>query len=388
MKRIIFFSVLLFACKGNRVINAVQRQNDFEQLRTASAISCTNGMATSDSSIYMVAGAADFQATQLNENEHPGKIPGGMVFIPGGEFSMGAPNPVGMSDGGNENMSDARPIHRVQIGPFFMDEHEVTNAEFAAFVKATGYVTVAEKAPTPQEFPDALPEMLVAGSVVFTPPPYPVSLNNPYAWWNYKKGADWRHPNGPESDLVGKENHPVVHVAWEDAHAYAQWAGKRLPTEAEWEFAARGGLTGNRYTWGNQFRPEGQFMANSFQGRFPGTDSHEDGFAGIAPVKQFPANGFGLYDMAGNVWEWCADWYRSDYYEQQKKTGVSVNPQGPADSYDPTEPGVPKKVQRGGSYLCTDQYCTRYMMGTRGKGEWRSSTNHIGFRCVKEVKIK
>lgn len=282
-------------------------------------------------------------------------------------------------------MQDSRPIHRVKVDAFFMDEHEVTNAQFTDFVKATGYVTIAEKVPTLEEFPDALPEMLVAGSVVFTPPSDTVSLNDFYQWWSYVEGACWRHPEGKNSSTKGRESYPVVHIAWEDAMAYSKWASKRLPTEAEWEFAARGGLQGNMYTWGNVFQPEGKYMANTFQGHFPNSNSAEDGYVGTAPVMKFSPNGYGLFDMSGNVWEWCADWYRHDYYVSQAKSNLSINPNGPSDSYDPDEPGVAKKVQRGGSFLCNDQYCTRYMVGTRGKGDWRTATNHVGFRCVKDI---
>ena len=190
---------------------------------------------------------------------------------------------------------------------------------------------------------------------------------------------------GPESSISGKADFPVVHVCWEDAVAYAKWAGKRLPTEAEWEFASRSGETGNLYTWGNLLKPDDKWMANIFEGQFPYNDVGSDGFKGAAPVKKFPPNGYGLYDIAGNVWEWCSDWYRPDYYKTLANKGLARNPQGPKDSYDPAEPGQPKKIQRGGSYLCTDQYCTRYMVGTRGKGEWRSATNHLGFRCVKDL---
>jgi formylglycine-generating enzyme required for sulfatase activity len=355
--------------------------------KVSNAISCTiNGLTVADSTLYANGGGNDFKETDINKNNYPGNTPDGMVWIPGGEFSMGGVNPVGMSEGGHEQMNDARPVHRVYVDGFYMDATEVTNAEFAKFVKATGYVTVAEKKPTREEFPDAPEASLVAGSVVFTPPAQKVSLNNYLQWWSYIPGADWRHPSGPGSDIKGKENYPVVQIAWEDAEAYAKWAGKRLPTEAEWEFAARGGKAGNLFAWGNQLKPDGKYMANIFEGSFPDADNAADGFKGVAPVKQFAPNPYGLYDIAGNVWEWCYDWYRSDYYETLAKEGVVKNPNGPSDTYDPAEPGQKKKVQRGGSFLCTDEYCTRYMVGTRGKGEWRSATNHAGFRCVMDVK--
>lgn len=346
---------------------------------------CGTGMLPMDSITYVKGGADGFLPTEINASFSSGNIPKGMKFIPGGTFSMGNPNPIGMSEGGNQDMEDSRPIHRVKVDAFFMDEHEVTNAQFAAFVKATGYITLAEKVPTKEEFPNALPDMLKAGSVVFTPPSSSVSLDNFYQWWSYLEEACWLRPEGKSSSIKGRENHPVVHIAWDDAVAYATWAGKRLPTEAEWEFAARGGLSGNLYTWGNVFKPEGKYMANTFQGRFPESNSAEDGFASTAPVKKFKPNGYGLYDMSGNVWEWCADWYRHDYYRNQANGDLTINPLGPADSFDPDEPGVVKKVQRGGSFLCNDQYCTRYMVGTRGKGDWRTGTNHTGFRCVKNV---
>ena len=339
--------------------------------------------------VILTANAADlspgsFSPTIVNSSTSPGPVPEGMVWIPGGEFSMGS---EGKCDGKSccspTTVADALPIHRVYVDGFWMDATDVTNAEFEKFVKATGYITIAELVPTKEEFPTAPPENLVAGSVVFTPTSGPVSLDDHYQWWSYVKEANWRHPAGPQSSIKGHENDPVVQVAYADAAAYAKWAGKRLPTEAEWEFAARGGLSGKLYAWGDEFKPGGKFMANTYQGQFPVKDTGEDGFAGIAPVKSFPPNGYGLYDMAGNVWQWCSDWYRSDYFKQLAEDGnVARNPQGPEMPFDPTEPTEKKRVQKGGSFLCTDQYCTRYMVGTRGKGEVNSATNHIGFRCV------
>jgi formylglycine-generating enzyme len=324
-----------------------------------------------------------FQPTIENRGPAPGAPPEGMVWIPGGEFSMGANDPPDMDDVGMKATLDARPIHRVYVDGFFMDKTDVTNAQFAEFVKATGYVTIAERTPTAEDFPGAPPENLVAGSVVFSPPGHAVPLDNHLQWWSYVKGANWRHPSGPKSDIRGKENYPVVQVAYPDAVAYAKWAGKRLPSEAEWEFAARGGLAGKPFVWGDEFRPHGKWMANTHQGHFPNSDTGEDGYIGTSPVTHYPPNAYGLYDMAGNVWQWTSDWYRPDYYQQLAAAGaVARNPQGPDSPLDPAEPTEPKKVHRGGSYLCTDQYCSRYIVGTRGKGEISTGTNHLGFRCV------
>jgi len=329
------------------------------------------------------AGSAVFEPTIPNRAPSPGSAPDGMLWIPGGEFSMGAHEPPDHGEVGMRAMTDSRPIHRVYVDGFFMDATDVTNAEFARFVQATGYVTVAERTPKAEDFPGAPPENLVAGSVVFSPPLSPVPLDNHFRWWSYIRGANWRHPEGPRSNLDGKDRYPVVHVAYEDAEAYAKWAGRRLPTEAEWEFAARGGLTGKPYVWGDTFQPGGKWMANTHQGQFPSRDSASDGHGGIAPVAQYPPNAYGLYDMAGNVWQWTSDWYRPDYYQVLALAGgVARNPQGPELSYDPSEPGQRKKVHRGGSFLCTDRYCSRYIVGTRGKGEISTGTNHVGFRCV------
>ena len=309
-----------------------------------------------------------------------------MVWISGGEFSMGAQIPPEPGKAVMDITEDALPVHRVYVDGFWMDKTDVTNDEFARFVKATGYITVAEREPRAEDFPGAPPENLVAGSMVFTPPKHPVPLDDAYQFWTYVRGANWRHPFGPGSGIRGKGNYPVVHIAYEDAQAYAKWAGKRLPSEAEWEFAARGGLSGNLYAWGNEFRPHGKWMANTHQGSFPTYDAGMDGFAGVAPVAHFPANGYGLYDMAGNVWQWTSDWYRPDYYLQLSAQGeVARNPHGPDSSYDPREPGEHKRVLRGGSFLCTNQFCSRYLVGSRGKGEISSGTNHLGFRCVRSA---
>jgi sulfatase modifying factor 1 len=326
---------------------------------------------------------AAFGPTVSNTLPSPGPAPKGMVWVPGGEFSMGAQQPSGMNMVGMQATTDSRPIHRVYVDGYFMDKTDVTNLEFAAFARATGYVTVAERTPRAEDFPGAPPENLVAGGVVFAPPKTPVPLNNHLQWWSYVKGADWRHPTGPQSSIVGRGNYPVVQIAYEDAEAYAKWCHKRLPTEAEWEFAARGGLAGKTYAWGDTFSPQGKWMANTHQGHFPDQDTGADGYIGIAPVAKFPANRYGLYDMAGNVWQWTSDWYRPDYYSHLAQSGgVARNPKGSDAPYDPAEPGEKKKVHRGGSFLCTDQYCSRYMVGTRGKGEISTGTNHLGFRCV------
>jgi sulfatase modifying factor 1 len=328
-----------------------------------------------------------FQPTQPDTAGAPGPAPEGMAWIPGGEFSMGAVDPLGQDANvvGMQATEDSRPIHRVRVNGFWMDKTEVTNRQFAKFVKATGYVTVAELTPRAEDFPGAPPENLVAGSVVFTPPDHAVPLDTHFRWWSYVRGANWRHPLGPESDLKGRDEFPVVHVAYEDVEAYAKWAGKRLPTEAEWEFAARGGKSGQVYPWGNEFLVDGKFMANTHQGHFPDEDTHADANGGIARVASYPANGYGLFDVAGNVWEWTSDWYRPDYYAELARSGVARDPRGPDTSYDPSEPGTQKRVHRGGSFLCTEQYCSRYMVGTRGKGEPSTGTNHLGFRLVRDA---
>lgn len=330
------------------------------------------------------ASAVHLEPTVEDEQTAPATVPEEMVWIPGGEFSMGSVDPT---TGGHchEPMDDARPIHRVRVSGFLMDRTEVTNAEFRRFIDATGHVTVAERVPSAEELPGVPEALRKAGSIVFRPETAEVGLGQPLRWWAYVQGANWQHPKGPGSDLVGRENQPVVHVAFDDALSYAKWAGKDLPTEAEWEFAARGGKTGKLYPWGDDFKPEGKFAANTFQGKFPAHDSGADGTVGPADVGSYSPNAYGLYDVAGNVWEWTLDWYRSDEYARVSPLGVVKDPQGPATSFDPSEPQTKKRVQRGGSYLCTSEYCTRYMVGTRGKSDPLSSAEHVGFRCVRRV---
>jgi formylglycine-generating enzyme len=299
----------------------------------------------------------------------------GMIYVPPGTFWMGWEEKA---------FIDTTPIHQVHIDGFLLDKVEVTNRQYAQFVKATGYITVAERKPDAKDFPDAPPENLVPGSLVFTPPPRSVPLNSHYRWWQYVPGASWRHPEGPASNLTGRANYPVVQVAWDDAVAYAKWAHKRLPTEAEFEYAARGGLDRKWFSWGDELKPGGKWRANIWQGKFPNQNTAEDGFKSTAPVGSFPANGYGLYDMTGNVWQWCSDWYRSDYYATLPAGKTVINPRGPIDSFDPTEPGTLKRVQRGGSFLCTDQYCARYLVGARGKGEISSGCSNVGFRCARD----
>ena len=305
-----------------------------------------------------------------------------MVLIKGGQFVMGGDSLWGRPD--------EFPGHKVRISPFYIDKHEVTNAQFGAFVKATGYVTTAERKPdweeiktqVPPDTPRPADSLLVASSLVFSPPNHPVSLANPSVWWKWQPGADWRHPSGPASSIDGRDNYPVVQVSWDDAVAYASWAGKRLPTEAEWEYAARGSIPSGIYPWGNEPINKGALKANSWQGHFPDQNTENDHYYRTAPVMSYPPNGYGLYDMAGNVWEWCSDWYRPDYYAVCAMQGISYNPQGPDQSFDPDEPYTPKRVVRGGSFLCNDQYCSGFRVAARMKTSFDTSLEHTGFRCV------
>ncbi|MBE8715223.1 formylglycine-generating enzyme family protein [Sphingobacterium hungaricum] len=308
----------------------------------------------------------------------------GMKFIKGGIYKMGS------SD--NQGRRDEYPTHSVELSDFYIDETEVTNAQFAAFVKATGYVTTAEVAPDWEEiklqFPAGTPKphdsLLVASSLVFTSPKEMVSMQNYQSWWVWKKNANWRQPEGEGSSIEGKDNFPVVHVSWDDANAYAKWAGKRLPTEAEWEFAARGGLDGQPFTWGMEETEAGKAKANTWQGTFPIKNTIWDAYETLAPAKSFEANGYGLYDMAGNVWEWCSDWYDANYY-QNFDEAIATNPSGPNQGYDPDEPNLAKRVLRGGSFLCHSSYCSGYRVAARMKASPDTGSQHTGFRCVMEV---
>ena len=285
-----------------------------------------------------------------------------MAWIPGGTFRMGS----------EDFYPEERPVHIVAVSGFWMDRYAVTNAHFALFVKATGYVTLAERPLNPEEFPGAPVENLLPGSMVFHKTRGTVDLRNSANWWVWTPGANWQHPFGLRSTLEGLEKHPVVHIAYEDAEAYAHWAGKELPTEAEWEFAARGRLDGARFTWGDEHFPAGRAMANTWQGEFPWQNLLTDGYEGTSPVGSFPPNGYGLYDMTGNVWEWCADWYGDDYY--QKAAGN--NPTGP-------ETGA-ERVIRGGSFLCAENFCTNYRVAGRSHATPDSGLNNLGFRCVRD----
>ncbi len=304
----------------------------------------------------------------------------GMVWIPAGEFEMGTNDP--------NSMPNERPAHRVKVEGFWMDDHSVTNGEFRKFVEATGYMTTAEKPIDWDELKKQLPagtpkpadDMLMPGAMVFTPPLYPVDLRDMSAWWSWIKGASWKHPQGPDSDINGKDHYPVTQVSWDDAVAYAAWAGKRLPTEAEWEYASRGGSEGTRYYWGNEFKKFGNYMANTFTGNFPYDNTVEDGFERTAPVKSFPPNGYGLYDMAGNVWNWTADFYTEENHTEMA-VGCYV-PDGTPRSIM-TNDGEVRRVTKGGSFLCNASYCESYRPTARRGTPYDTGMEHIGFRCVK-----
>lgn len=296
-----------------------------------------------------------------------------------------------MGSDNKDSREDEKPPHKVRIDGFWMDATPVTNRQFKEFVEATGYVTTAEKAPTLEEIMSQVPpgtpsppkELLVAASLVFKSSNGPVSLRNHHAWWEWKPGANWKHPLGPESSIEGKEDHPVVQVSWFDAMAYAKWAGKRLPTEAEWEFAAYGGRKDIAYVWGNEEFLEETPQANIWQGKFPYKSTKPNGYFGTTAVRTFKPNSYGLYDMAGNVWQWCSDLFHIAFYKEEAKKDISINPTGPITSLDPAEPYAKKHVHRGGSFLCHDSYCKGYRISARMKTCPDTSLNHLGFRCVK-----
>jgi sulfatase modifying factor 1 len=316
---------------------------------------------------------------KINTGNTPkGEVPEGMVWIPGGQFYMGIDE---------DEVADANYVHPVYVDGFWMDKTELTNEQYARFVEATKYVTDAEKKVNPKDFPEVkphewTPEKLKPFSIVFkSPRPGEFDLATHEGWFEMRQGACWKHPEGPASTIKGREKYPVVHISYNDAVAYCRWAQRRLPTEAEWEFAARGGLDQKPFPWGEEKTPGGKWMCNIWQGDFPVHNTKEDGYEGAAPVASFPANAFGLHDMSGNVWEWCHDYYQINYYRNSPRR----NPQGPDSGFDHREIAE-KRVQRGGSFLCADNYCVRYVLGTRGKGEVGSAGNHIGFRCVKDAK--
>jgi formylglycine-generating enzyme len=305
-----------------------------------------------------------------------------MVWIPGGTFQMGS----------NDHYPEEAPVHTVAVNPFWIDAVPVTNRQFGAFVAATGHRTTAEIAPRAEDYPGALPHMLRAGSLTFNQPRDPVPLGNAHAWWAWTAGACWRRPFGPTSSLAGLEDHPVVHVSFADALSYARWAGKDLPTEAEWEFAARGGLDGATYAWGDDLRPGGVHMANTWQGRFPFENLAEDGFAGTSPVRSYPPNGYGVYDMIGNTWEWTQDWYLPRHLpdptraccipRKALRSGMNAS----IDRNDPAR--IPRKVLKGGSHLCAPNYCRRYRPAARYPEPVDTSTSHVGFRCVRRSRLE
>jgi formylglycine-generating enzyme required for sulfatase activity len=305
-----------------------------------------------------------------------------MLPIPGGTFSMGS----------DKHYPEEAPVHRVTVDPFLMDCTPVTNRQFKEFVNATGHVTFAEIAPDPKDYPGALPHLLFASSLVFTPPRHPVDLRDWSQWWTFLKGANWRHPYGPGSNIKGLDDHPVVHIAYSDAFIYAHWAGKDLPTEAEWEFAARGGLDGADFAWGNEFMPDSRQMANTWQGEFPHQKLSKEGQERTSPVTAFPPNGYGLYDMIGNVWEWTSDWYSAKHRaDAPKACCIPENPRGGSEreSYDPRQPDIriPRKVLKGGSHLCAPNYCRRYRPAARHAQPIDTSTSHVGFRCVVRASV-
>lgn len=329
-------------------------------------------------------------------DEHINVAPEGMVWIPGGTFTMGGQMEEFMNDWpiSAQSRYDERPLITIQLDGFWMSETPITNAEFKAFVDATGYITTAEKAPLMEDIMKSLPpesppppkELLVPASLVFAEPKAKVSLRDPYAWWRWERNANWRNPEGLQSSIKNRMDHPVVHVSYYDAIAYAEWKGMALPTEAQWEYAARGNKDQKAFIWGDEPLSENSKMINIWQGDFPNQNLKTDGYSTTSPVNHYKPNNFGLYDMAGNVWEWVADWYHDRAYAIQKEKASNLNPTGPSTSFDPNEPYIKKRVIRGGSFLCNDSYCSGYRPAARMKNSPDTSTNHTGFRLVKNIK--
>lgn len=332
--------------------------------------------------LFLLICVACFTSTDHQQGKDNNGGPDGMVWIPGGEFTMGTDE--------QEAYEYERPAHKVKVDGFWMDATEVTNEQFKKFVDETKYITTAERKPEweelrkqmPPDTPEPADSLLVPGSLTFTPPGYAVNTNDYTQWWSWTPGANWQHPEGPGSNLNGRWKHPVVQVSYDDAVAYSKWAGKRLPTEAEWEFASRGGREGMRYSWGAEFRPQGKYMANTFQGVFPGKNEGEDGYAGSSPVKTYPPNDYGLYDIIGNAWEWTNDYYNVEYYQQLAKSRITINPKGALTPFDPREPFAEKRVTRGGSFLCASDYCVNFRPSARQGTAFDSGMSHISFRCV------
>lgn len=360
--------------KGSKTTQQTASETEKESMSGSMPMDCTVCKQPSRADLLMgskqtVSGADSGSLAGVSPDNGTGIDTAKMAWIRPGSFPMGS-----------EQFEDAQPVHKVSLKGYYIDVHEVTNDQFARFVSQTHYITVAERPLNPKDFPGVPVKDLVPGSGVFAPPSHPVSLNDPMQWWKYVAGADWRHPKGPGSTINGKGNEPVVQVCYEDCQAYAKWAGKRLPTEAEWEYAAKAGHDYPDYYWGKSLLKNGHYMANNFQGHFPDHNTLQDGYQDLAPICTYPPSDYGLYDMEGNAWEWCSDFYRPDYYGKSPAS----NPQGPPDSYDPSEPNLVKRVQRGGSFLCSDEYCIRYKTGARGKGEPGSASNNLGFRLVKD----
>ena len=381
VKRFYLFAIILVSvsCSNNQ-----KKETNAQKFSKETEASC---VCAAPKRLNLTAGAeqpATKNIDSLQKNNFELKK---MVFIPGGTFNMGARDD-------QFARADEYPVHPVKVNSFFMDPHPVTNAQFSEFIESTGYVTTAEKDIDWEEFKKQLPpgtlkpadSLLEASSLVFTHTNQRVNLNDVSLWWSWVRKANWRQPQGPGSNIEGKDNFPVIHVSWEDAKAYANWAGKRLPTEAEWEYAARGGNDDYIYAWGYERVNQGAPKANSWDGEFPFYNSQQDGFKLLSPVMQYSANDFGLYDMAGNVWEWCADLYHHDYYQTFNPNKTSNNPQGPSKSYDPMEPNVRKRVIRGGSFLCNDSYCSGYRAAARMKCTEDTGMSHLGFRCVVSAK--